>query len=397
MPVYAYEGILKGKKIKGKLKAKDKNHALELLEEKGIIPLKVEEFKERKIPLGEFPFKRRVPIEDIAFSLIQLSTLLEAGIPLTRALELVASQVENETLSATYLKIKKDIEGGLSPAEAFRSAAIFPDFLPEMLEGAHRGENLEHIFRIAGEYMERLAEIRSRIFSSVSYPSFVIVFSLLAVIVAVKFVVPKLVSILESFGKEPPLITKLIIYATDLLLYALTLTPFIGVYLLIRGKKIFSSPKFGEFLLKLPIIGKLVLYTNLARFAKVLAMLLEASVPLPEALRLAVKSISLPALREALKEIPQEVEKGKSLSQLLRKVKYIPPLFVNLVETGETGGELERMLALVAQTYEKETLRTVDFWVRMIEPLSILLIAVVVGIVVLSVMLPLSELSAGVH
>jgi type IV pilus assembly protein PilC len=397
MPVYTYEGILNGKKIKGKLKAKNKGQALELLEAKGIIPLAVEEFKERKRLLEELPFKKRVPLEDIAFSLLQLSTLLEAGIPLTRALELVASQVENETLSTAYLKIKKDIEEGLPPGEAFRNAAIFPDFLPEMLEGAHRGENLEHIFRIAGEYLENLAEIRSKIFSSVSYPSFVIVSSFLAVIVAVKFVVPKLLSILESFGKEPPLVTKLIIYATDLMLYTLAVAPFLLVYLLLRGKKIFSSPRFGEFLLKIPVIGKLVLYTNLARFAKVLAMLLEASVPLPEALRLAIKSISLPPLREALKVIPQEVEKGKSLSQLLRKVRYIPPLFVNLVETGEAGGELERMLSLLAQTYEKETLRTVDFWVRMIEPISILLIAVVVGVVVLSVMLPLSELSAGVH
>ena len=395
MKVFEYEGILEGRRVKGKIEAESKEKVLELLEQKGIIPLNVSEKKVRNINF-QFNFElKRVPFEDIAFSLLQISTLLEAGIPLTETLRLVANQVENEKLSAALLQIKKDIERGKSVAQAFRDSGLFPQFLAEMLEGAQTGENLEFIFKIAGEYLQKLSEIRSKIISSLIYPLLVISSSFLALIVAVKVVLPKLVKVLESFGKEPPFITKLLMFSAELFTYALPVA-FAGfIYFYIKRKEITSSHSFGRFLLKIPVIGKIVLYINLARFAKVCSMLLKASVPLTETLKLAAASISLPFLREEIEKLIPEVEKGKSFSQLLRKIEFIPPLFVNLWETGESGGELEKMTELLAETFEKQVLRKIEFWIKMIEPITILFIAFIVGLIAVSVILPMSNLSMG--
>ncbi|NPB05273.1 MAG: type II secretion system F family protein [Aquificae bacterium] len=389
MPLYFYEGIVEGKRIKGKLAASSEEEALARLEARGILPLKVEPVR-RRTAFG----RRRVSTEELAFALLQLATLLEAGLPLTRALELVASQVESDELSAVFLKVKREIEEGVDPAEAFRNAEVFPEFLPEMLAAARTGENLELTFKLAGEYLQRMAEVKNRIVSSVTYPAFVIVFSFLAVVVAVKFVVPKLTEVLQSFGKEPPLVTKVVVFFTNLVLYSLALLPPLAALLYVK-RDFLRSQRFGLFLLRVPILGKILLYSNLARFAKVMAMLLEAAVPLPEALRLAVRSVTLLPLREELEKLVPQVERGKSLSKLLKDTRLVPPLFANLVETGESGGELEKMFELLAETYEKETFRTIDFWIRMAEPISILLIALVVGVVVVSVMLPLAQLSTG--
>jgi type IV pilus assembly protein PilC len=396
MEVFEYEGILEGKKVKGEIFAKSEEEVFQLLESKGILPLEVKKKQKKKLRFKlNFEFNR-VPLEDIAFSLLQLATLLESGIPLNEALFLLEKQTENEKLAAAFVKIRKEIEEGKSVAQAFKDAKIFPDFLPEMLKGAQTGENLEYIFKIAGEYLQKLSEIRGKIISSIIYPSFIILFSFLSVIVAVKFVLPKLISVLESFGKEPPLVTRFLIITVNGLIYLSPLLVGLGLYLYLKRKEIFTSHKFGKFLIRIPVIGKIVLYLNLSRFARVVNMLLKASAPLTEALTLAVNSISLPFLREELKKLIPEVEKGKSFAKLVRNIEFLPPLFVNLWETGESGGELEKMTQLIADTFEKEALKKIDFWIKMIEPLTILFIALIVGIIVVSVILPMSQLSAGV-
>ncbi len=395
---FHYEGILKGKRVEGEIEAPDEPSALALLEAKGILPLSVEPVGRDKSTFKKlsFHFKRRgVGEEELAFALLQLATLLESGIPLTKALELLSAQVENERLSSAFLQIKQSIESGEPLYRAFQRTGLFPSFFVEMLKGVQTGENLEYIFRIAGEYLERVSEIKGKIWGAVSYPAFVITFSFIAVLIAVKFVVPKLAAVLQSFGKELPLITKLIIWGVNGAFFLLLASPlFLLLYFKREG---FIDPLLWDrFLLKIPVVGKLILYFNLSRFAKVLSMLLKAAVPIGEALRLAVGALSNRYLRQRFAEIIPQVERGKSLPSQLKQLDFLPPLFVSLVETGTSSGELEKMLDLIAQSFEKETFRTIDFWVRMVEPLAILLIAVVVGIVVISVMLPLSEISSGV-
>jgi len=393
MKTFLYEGISGNKTIKGTIKASSKDEVLKLLNKKGITPIEIKEQKE----FLSFSFKRRISTEKISFILAELSTLLESGIPLTKALEILANQEEDEEISNNLLQIKRDIEIGENLSKAFEKSGLFPDFLVRMLSAAQTEENLEHIFKLSAEYLEKISEIKSKIFSSVAYPSFVIAFSLISVFIAVKFVVPKLEKVLQSFGKSLPLVTKIVIFLTDVVFYLFFLIPIgILIFSLLKRKNLISPQRLGLLYLKIPFLGKLMLYNDLVRFSKTLEMLLSAAVPLTTALTFAVQSISNPYLREKLEKIIPQVERGKRLSQLLKEIKEMPTLFVNLIEIGEHSGELEKMLNLLSKTYEKLLFRKIDFYVRMIEPISILIIALVVGIIAVSVILPMAELSTGI-
>ena len=396
MAEFLYEGLKEGKKVKGKLEASSRREALSMLKGEGVVPLHIEELKSKK-PFWRREFHLRGPSEEeLSFLLIQLALLLESGVPLSRALELLATQSEDERISSALLEIKAGIERGESLSSAFRKSGIFPEFLPEMLSAAETGENLEKIFEIAGKHLETVADMKSKILNAITYPSIVIGFSLLALFVAIKFVVPRIAKVLEGFGKELPLITKAIILLSDLLTYVLYLSPLL-FFLFLYREKLLGRERIDRFLLKLPVVGRIGYYFNLSRFAYTLYMTLSSAVTITTAYSIAVRSISNLHMRKVLEELSPEVERGREISWIMRKSGLFPPLFVSLVETGESSGELERMLELGAQIYRREAIRLINFWIRMVEPLSILLIGVVVGVIVLSVLLPLSEITSGVR
>jgi len=395
MGKYRCKAYLEGREIERIVQASSQEEAVEICEREGLIPVEIKELKEGT--LKKFlPFTGsggKVSTGDLAFAMLQLSILLEAGVELVKALEILSKQVENEKLSAALLQAKKDIERGEPIGKAFAKTGVFPKFLTEMLSSVQTSENLELVFKIAGTYLEKLEEIRQKVLSSITYPAVVIGMSLLAVVVAVKFVLPKMEAVLQSFGKDLPLFTKLVVGVVNALVYL----PFALLILfpLLKGKLKDYPELVGRYVLKTPVVGKIVLYINLARFAAVMAMLLKAATPLNEALKMAVSGIGNAYLKKRLEELIPEVERGKSLSGLLSRIEILPPLFVNLVATGEESGELERAFDTLASLYEKETYRTIDFWVSMVEPLTIVLIAAVVGIIIVSVMLPLAEITTG--
>lgn len=389
-----YEGLKEGKKVRGKVSASTKGEALARLKGEDILPLRIEEVKRERSPWRREFHLRGVREEEIAFVLIQLSVLLSSGIALSRALELLASQTEDMRLASALFQIKGDVERGESVSSAFRRSGVFPDFLPEMLTAAETGENLERVFEIAGRHLETVADMKSRIIGAITYPSFVIAFSFLALLIAIKFVVPKIAGVLESLGKDLPLITKIVVTASDMLTYTLYLFPLL-VVLFLKRKKLVSDVKLGYLLLKLPVVGKVGYFFNLSRFSYTLYMTLSSALPITSAYAIAVRSLTNPYLRKPLEDMSSEIERGRSLSWVLKESRLFPSLFINLIETGEGSGELERMLKLASDIYRREALRKIDLWVRMIEPLSILLIGVVVGIIVISVLLPLTEVTSG--
>ncbi|HIC97738.1 MAG TPA: type II secretion system F family protein, partial [Aquificaceae bacterium] len=393
MGEFLYEGLKEGKKVRGKVSASTRGEALARLKGEDILPLRIEEVKRERSPWRREFHLRGVREEEIAFVLIQLSVLLSSGIALSRALELLASQTEDMRLASALFQIKGDVERGESVSSAFRRSGVFPDFLPEMLTAAETGENLERVFEIAGRHLETVADMKSRIIGAITYPSFVIAFSFLALLIAIKFVVPKIAGVLESLGKDLPLITKIVVTASDMLTYTLYLFPLL-VVLFLKRKKLVSDVKLGYLLLKLPVVGKVGYFFNLSRFSYTLYMTLSSALPITSAYAIAVRSLTNPYLRKPLEDMSSEIERGRSLSWVLKESRLFPSLFINLIETGEGSGELERMLKLASDIYRREALRKIDLWVRMIEPLSILLIGVVVGIIVISVLLPLTEITS---
>ncbi|EDP75150.1 type II secretion system F family protein [Hydrogenivirga sp. 128-5-R1-1] len=396
MAEFFYEGVKEGRRVKGKLVAASRKEAVSRLKGEGVVPLSLEPVSHNK-PIWKREFRLRGPSEEeLSFVLLQLSVLIEAGISLARALELVASQTEDERVASALLEIKGSVERGEPLSSAFRRSGLFPEFLSEMLTAAETGENLERIFAIAGKHLETVADMKSRIVGAITYPSVVIGFSIFALFVAIKFVVPKIAKVLEGFGRELPLVTKVVILLSDMLTYALYLSPLIVLAFFYRGKLV-GRERMDKLLLKIPVVGKVGFYFNISRFAYTLYMTLLSAVPITNAFRIATGSVSNTYIKDKLEALSEEIERGRSVSWVLRRTGIFPPLFVNLVETGENSGELERMLKLASEIYKKEALRLINLWVRMIEPVSILIIGVIVGVIVVSVLLPLTEITSGIR
>ncbi|MFN3947107.1 MAG: type II secretion system F family protein, partial [Aquificaceae bacterium] len=328
----------------------------------------IQEFLEKNLSI-----KPKVSYYDLSFILLELSMLLESGLSLVKALEVVESQVKEKSLKNALKEIRQSIEKGESIYRSFSKVGIFPEFFQEMLKVVQRGENLPYLLRIAGEYLQSTAETRTRILNAIAYPSFVIITSLLAVLVVVKFVIPKILLVLQGLGKELPLITKVLILFANLLSYLLYLVPLLVVFYFLR-EKILGKERWARYFLRLPVFGSLSLQYNVSRFAGTLHMALSSGIPITKAISLSIGSISNHYLRSSLVGIESEIAKGKSLSTLLRERGVFPETFINLLAIGERSGELERSLKALKEMYERQAQNTIAFWLRFVEPLAMLLV-----------------------
>ncbi|MCS7196105.1 MAG: type II secretion system F family protein [Aquificaceae bacterium] len=354
------------------------------------LPFRLEELKRFEIKL-----RRGASYEELSFVLFELSMLLEGGLNLLKALEVLASQTTDRTLREALLRVKESIEKGQSIHRAFLHAGVFPEFFLEMLKTAERGENLSQVLRIAGEYMRKVSETKSKVLTALAYPSFVIVASLLAVLVVVRVVVPKIVGVLQSLGKELPFITKALLLFSELLSYFLYLLPVFLLFYAFRHRLV-RRETWDRYWLRLPLIGRVSLCYNLSRLAGTLLMAISSGIPITKAISLSLGSLTNAYLRSSLSGVEEEVSRGRSISSALKDRRVLPETFLNLLSMGERSGELEKSLKMLQELYERQAERAVAFWLRFAEPIAMLVVGALVAVVVLSVVLPLSEISTGV-
>lgn len=390
---FYYEGYIQGKKVKGSIEAQDKKKATLLLREKGVNPTLIRIKDDKKY--FKFLSINRVSEEDLAFAFMQIFILLKSGIIFTKALDLVSSQVDNEELASAFIRIKSSVESGVSISDAFRQEKIFPEIVANMLNSAQTGENLEFIFKIVSEYLSNVSQIKSRITSALIYPIVVIIFGIISVFIATNFVVPKIASVLTNFGKDLPVITKAVLILSKIFTFIIFLSPVFIALFLVRDKFI-KNTVYDRYLLNLPVIGKIILYFNISRFANILSITLKSSTPLPTAVNMAINSVSNSYIRSKIDEVKNELLKGKSLTYVLSKSGVFPPLFINLLKTGEESSKLEEMLDTIYSLYTKQIEKIIDRWVKLIEPITMVIIGGVIAIIVLSVILPMTELSTGI-
>lgn len=393
--MFLYRGIdEKGEIRDGSIEAVDKNTAFELLRKQGIRALEIKEQSEKRVFLRNI-FNIKPSDYDISYLLLQLSIMLNSGLTLIQALDGISSQIENKRISKAVLIVKEGLERGVSLPLAFQNARIFPDFLIDMLKVAVTGENLEHILRMSSQYLDKSSELKNKILNSLTYPLLVISMSFLSVVLIVNLIIPKISQTLAGFGKELPMVTKLIISISTILGYLIYALPLFLMLFILRYK-IFKRESLSLLFLKIPLIGRVSYYFNISRFSKMLNMCLSSGIPILRSIELSTGSITNFYMKNQLKNIGQEVAKGKSLKEVFSESKIFPELYINLINTGEKSGEIEKILILTSEIYDREAMKLINFWLRFIEPAAILLIGVVVAIIIMSVILPLTEIATGV-
>ncbi len=265
-----------------------------------------------------------------------------------------------------------------------------------MLIAAQTGENLEKIFSRASDLLARMEEFRTRITGALIYPALVTGGSFLAVVVVLEFIVPRLRKILLSFGKDLPFLTKVLLWGAKFLWWTLLLGLPVGLFWGVWWVRRKGWREIHRLILKLPVLGPLWLYFDLSRWGYTTALLLESGVVLPRAVAIGSHSCQNLYLKETLAELIKPLEEGQPLSKHLRKYGFIPEFIVELTAIGEETGTLPEMLRNISEILVKEADYFIDRILKWLEPLTILFLGLIVAYIVVSVILPIMEISSAV-
>lgn len=403
MQEFSYTAHKDGKTIYGTLQAQSKEAAIVSLRKQGVHPLVVKEHSSHGFG-NKFAFGQKVGLKDLAVFTRQLSTMVSAGVPLSRALSTLQIQASNKKFKKIIGDIGKNVEGGLPLADGFaKYPDVFSDVYVNMVRAGEAGGILDEILKRLASQIERDASIRKKIKSAMTYPIVILTVTVFAFFGIMIFIIPKISKILTDLGGEDaqlPIYTKAMLDISDFVranAVFIIIGVVIAVYLL---RRYIHTPKgkyqFHALLLRTPIIKTVVIKVAIARFARTFASLMAAGVGVLDALEVTGAAIGNKVIQAELTEAAKEVKNGKQLSESLAKSKHFPPIVSQMLAVGEETGQIDTILVKVADFYEEEVAATVDGLSSIIEPIMIIVLGSVVGLIAASVMGPIASLSKNI-
>jgi type IV pilus assembly protein PilC len=405
MPTFIYRAKdKKGTPEKGTLEAPDKYRALETLQSRGLIVTSIKEaeelIRERK---RKKRFRLRLKLDDLASMARQLATLLDAGVPLLRSLDIVRQQAEVKSLYTALEEIQKDVEGGESLSRALaRHPKIFSDFWVNLVATGEASGQLPYALIQLTEYMESAASLQRKIFSALIYPILLTIAATAALIVFITIVVPMFAQLYSYFGARLPFLTTVVINTSMgvkkylfLLIFIIILTVF-GILRFRhteRGRMIFDTLK-----VRAPLLKLLFYNVTLYRFSSGLAMLLKSGVPILYSLEVVSKAVANKIYENIILQAKEKVKVGESLGATLEGFSVeFPPFVTNMIKVGEESGNMPAMLEHVAGYYQEKVETIVARLPYIIEPIILLTIGGVIAIIVIGMFLPIFGIATAVQ
>lgn len=385
-----------GGETKGTLEAASESAVIAKLRAQGLMPLSVAPVsttglnREISVP----GFEKRVATKDLAVFAKQFAGLIHAGLPLMRALAIIADQTENAKLAKALVAVQVDIESGRSFSAALAEhPAVFPPLLVSLVSVGETGGFLaESLDAIARSYRADV-DLQQKIKSAMVYPIIVLVIAIVGVIAMIAFVVPVFESMFASMGGELPLPTQVLVVLSRNMAWIIPVLIVLTVAGAIGYQRVKNTDRFrgvvDPFLLKMPVFGSLVTKIAVARFARNLSMMLKAGVPLMQALELVGKAANNKAVEDALQSVRESVRLGRSFSAPLEKAGVFPPLVAQMVSVGEESGSLPDMLESIADFYETEVNAASEQLTSMIEPIMMTVLGLLIGGMVVALYMPM--------
>lgn len=405
MPVFEYAGIdSKGKRVTGQIDAENERAARVKIRRLGVFPTTMNLEGEAKGGGGlgrDFDLSKyfqRVKTQDVAVMTRQLATLVGAHIPLVDSLSALADQLENPKLKSIIARAREKVTEGTKLSDAIRGhPKVFSDVFINMVNAGEQSGTLDTVLSRLADFTEGQARLRSKVAGAMVYPIIMAVVGISLVVFLLTQVVPEVAGMIKEMGKELPLPTTILMNVGNalinywyLFLICLPLS-FYGV------KKILKTPNgkkwWDEKALKLPLFGRLTRMVIIARFARTLATLISSGVPLLTAIDIVKNIITNSKIKAVIEQTRDNVREGQSVAETLKRSGEFPPLVTHMIAVGEKTGELETMLERVADAYDTEVTNAVTTMTTILEPMMILVMAGVVGFIVVSIMLPMLELS----
>jgi general secretion pathway protein F len=405
MAAYAYQAMDKGGKNKnGVLEGDNPRQIRQQLREKGLIPMQVDQVaeKERKSQAGFTLFKNTISASDLSLLTRQLSTLVEASLPIEEALLAVAEQCEKPRQKNMMMAVRSKVVEGHTLANAMAEFPhVFDDLFRAMVAAGEKSGHLDTVLNRLADYTEKRQQTKSQITQAMVYPSIMMFFAFAIIILLLTVVVPKIVGQFQNMGQDLPTITQILIDVSEFLqAYGLVLGILIAIVVVIINRvlqKPVMKKRYHKLILGLPFIGKLSRGLNTARFARTLSILTSSAVPLLESMRIASEVLENLQIRAAVNTAAGFVKEGSSLRASLEQTKMFPPMMMHMIASGERSGELQQMLGRAADNQDRQFESLVGVSLKVFEPILIVTMATVVLFIVLAILQPIMALNSMVN
>lgn len=395
MAVYQYKALdLDQRPVRGTVVADTPRQARDTLRERELQVLSVDESSDGSHGTWRSGFSRRRFANQWAVCTHELAMLIGAGIPLLEALDTVLEQ--HTSFNTALLKVRDDVAAGSSLSDAMRERDdLFDPLSIHMVEVGEDTGNLEVVLEQLASFQQRLLQLKDRVLTALMYPAFLVVFTTVATLFLMTYVMPALLENLQDTMDRLPWPTRVVKGISDALLYNAWWLSFALPILLIAAFFLLQTTAgqrwWHRLLLRLPLIGRMALKQSISRSAMIISTLTRSGVVLTRALELAARSSDNILLREAMQDCRQAVDAGQDIAPALRRSGIFPPLAVRIFSVGQESGRLDEMLQRLAEDYDQQVATMSSRLTALLEPILIIVLAVLVGFVLLATILPILE------
>jgi len=394
MATYTFRAIdAAGAHARGEVDADSKQSVTEQLRQRGLIVLDVaDKSKSRELNIAMF---ERVKASELTIMTRQLSTMISSGLSILRTLYVLEDQTENKKLKETMVAVRKDVEAGLPLSDSLaRHPKIFGPLYVSMVRAGETGGMLEAALMRVADQLEADDDLRRKVKSAMVYPAVVLGFSMIVLVALVVFIVPVFAGVFKEFGGELPSITKFTLFLSKTMteLWFVWIGGVVGGFVAFGKwrKSEWGRPQWDRFRLRIPFkIGDIVQKVSLARWSRTFSALTAAGVPILQAIEITGKTAGNTVVESAMGDVIDSVKGGGTISRPLESIPVFPSMVTHMIAVGEEAGNLDGMLAKIADFYDSEVEAAVKALTSILEPVMIVLVGAIVGFIVVSMYMPM--------
>ncbi|MBU0691798.1 type II secretion system F family protein [bacterium] len=414
MPNYAY--VIKdkdGKRQEDNIKASTYESAIEILRKRGANQIvSVREIKgglaidemsvAEQVGLAIYRWRTRVPLKSLVFFTRQLSTMFSAGLTIERAISNLLTEERNYRFKKVLVQTSADLKKGYALSEALaKHPGVFSNLYVALVHAGEISGNLHVILEQLSDYLETVSDTRRKVISALTYPVVAIIFLTSVVIFLMVVVVPMFSEVYAKFGQRLPFATRVLMNISHVIVNQ---APFVilvvfmalfGLWVLFKTKR--GGLAWDHVKLSFPVFGGLLLSALMEKFAKTFGILIGAGVPILEGLSHSIRVVENRVIANGLRQAQSMVKDGYAISVAMKKTGVFPPIMVQLISTGEETGEINRLLEKVSEFYAKQVDATIGRLTSLIEPLLIIMIGLVIGVILIAIYLPVFMLGRAIQ
>jgi general secretion pathway protein F len=399
MPAYEYVALdARGKNQKGLIEGDSPRQARSMLRDRGLTPLEVQEVAEQKSQQSTLFRRGGISATELALFTRQLATLSRSGLPLDEALAAVAQQSEGAKVRRIALGVRAGVTEGSTLAHALAQfPGAFPPLFRATIEAGEHSGKLDHILERLADHVERQQATRSSVSLALLYPAILTLVAIGVVVALMTYVVPKVVGVFESIHAQLPPLTRALIALSSflrndgwILLVVLVLAAI--AFARAMGNEAFKR-RVHRWLLRLPLIGRLIRGSNAGRFTRTLGILFGSGVPILDAMRIGTQVVSNLPMRDAIETATLRVREGATVNKSLAESGLFPPITLHLIASGESSGKLDEMLDRAAESQEREVATLIAMLLGVFQPALIVAMGGMVLLIVLAILVPIFDLN----